>query len=87
MGPRTPLASSQVSWVLSVFVGFLGSKTSKNQNAGLLMLVTIVVQTMGRVSTTATVTRTRRYICERQHTRSDTLLKIVWLAICFRVFG
>ena len=38
MGPRFP--SLWVSWFLSVFIGFLGSKTSKNQNAGLLMLVT-----------------------------------------------
>jgi hypothetical protein len=35
MGPRS--LSFQVFWFLLVFISFLGSETSKNQNAGLLM--------------------------------------------------
>jgi len=35
MGPRS--LSFRVLWFLSVFVGFLGSATGKNHNAGLLM--------------------------------------------------
>ena len=35
MGPGFP--SFPVSWFLLVFIGFLGSETSRNQNAGLLM--------------------------------------------------
>ena len=35
MGPGFP--SFPVSWFLLVFIGFWGSETSRNQNAGLLM--------------------------------------------------